>query len=115
MDEIGLHCGDDFAGAGIGGDERIQSFGFTAEGDDQAATGMAEFAGEREEFFLRCVLWRLGCVRKRWKQEKGEKQGQERAMVEVLCAAVVHIRLPKVFLSILYAWGRSCNELARAR
>jgi hypothetical protein len=115
VDEIGLHDADNFAGSGVSGNQRIQSLRFAAERDDKPASGVADFAGEGEEFFSCSFLLRMRRRKWREKREKAQKQGRERPAAKGLCSSVVHIRLPRVLLSILYVLRPSCNELAKPR
>jgi hypothetical protein len=49
------------------------------------------------------------------KSDKGEERTQEHPATEEVRFIVLHIRLPRLLLSILYASSRPCNELARPK
>src|SRR5271154_496237 len=70
MDKIGLHYGDQFAGAGVDGDQGIQRFWLAAKRNDQTASGMAQFARKGEEFFFGRFLLRTGGSRLRQDSDK---------------------------------------------
>ena len=59
VDEIGLHNADDFAGSGVGGDQRIQGLWFAAERNNEASAGAADFTGEDKQFLFRIILLRF--------------------------------------------------------
>src|SRR5437899_3451282 len=56
VDEIRLHDADDFAGAGVGGNQRIEGLWFAAQSYDEMSAGAANFSGEDEHFLFRMIL-----------------------------------------------------------
>src|SRR6202042_1986829 len=109
VNEVGLHRTDDFARGTVGCDQRIQSFWFATERNDQASAGTADFSWQREQFFLGIRLLRVReCLDRQgigWGASQEEAQGE--AAAPERRAVFSHDKFQLVFSSILYGLARS--------
>src|SRR5712664_1221802 len=115
MHEIGLHDCDHLARSRIRGNHGIQSLWFATEREDEAPSRPAHISREHEQFFFCGFLLRRGQGSVAEKYDKGKERTQEHPAAKEVRSSVVHVRLPRLLLSILYASRRSCNELASPR
>ncbi len=115
VDEVGLHDTNHLARPRISGNQGIQGLWFATERHDESPSRTARISREHEYFFFCAFL--LGRARGRMaeKNDKRDEWTQEHLATKEVRTSVLHVRLPRLLFSILYASPRSCNELARPR